>query len=50
VWIEALMGFAQVTDDGKLTHFPAHLPATGHPGGEHWDRLDARLRKLLRLR
>ena len=49
-WIEALMGFAQVTDDGKLTHFPEDLPAVGAPPGESWERLDARMKKLLRLR
>ena len=49
-WIEALMGFAQVDDDGRLTHFPADLPAAETPPGETWSRLDARLRKLLRLR
>lgn len=49
-WLEALLGFAQVNDDGKLAHFPDHLPAVELPAGDPWPRLDARLRKLLRLR
>ena len=49
-WAEALLGFAQVTEDGKLAHFPHDLPPVEHPPGETWDRLSARLRKLLRLR
>lgn len=49
-WAEALLGFAQVTEDGKLAHFPRDLPAVERPPGEVWDRLSARLRKLLRLR
>ncbi|MDB5306770.1 MAG: hypothetical protein JWO38_972 [Gemmataceae bacterium] len=49
-WIEALMGFAQVDDDGKLAHFPDRLPAVETPPGEVWGRLADRLKKLLRLR
>jgi len=49
-WLEALLGFAQVDDTGKLAHFPDDLPAVELPDGETWQRLDARLRKLLRLR
>jgi len=49
-WIEALMGFAQVNEDGRLAHFPAHLPPVEVPPGGPWHRLDARMRKLLRLR
>jgi acyl-CoA hydrolase len=49
-WVEALLGFAQVTEDGKLAHFPADLPEVGHPPGEDWDRLVDRMKKLLRLR
>ncbi len=49
-WLEALLGFAQVDDDGKLAHFPDDLPAAELPDGGAWPRLDARLRKLLRLR
>ena len=49
-WIEALLGFAQVDDGGKLSHFPAELPAVEVPPGDDWGRLDARMKKLLRLR
>lgn len=49
-WIEALMGFAQVTEDGKLAHFPAGLPPIEVPDGEPWERLSLRMKKLLRLR
>lgn len=49
-WVEALLGFAQVDADGKLAHFPTNLADIRHPHGEVWKRLDARLRKLLRLR
>lgn len=49
-WVEALLGFAQVDADGRLTHFPTNLPDIRHPGGEIWARLDTRLKKLLRLR
>jgi len=49
-WIEALLGFAQVDDTGKLSHFPAELPKVEVPAGDDWERLDARMKKLLRLR
>lgn len=49
-WAEALFGFAQVNPDGKLTHFPDHLPAVSAPAGEVWERLERRMNKLLRLR
>ena len=49
-WLEALMGFAQVDDAGKVTHLPENLPAVETPPGETWQRLDERMRKLLRVR
>lgn len=49
-WIEALLGFAQVDDDGRLDHFPENLPAVEVPTAEPWCRLADRMRKLLRLR
>ncbi|HEY1187264.1 MAG TPA: hotdog domain-containing protein [Gemmata sp.] len=49
-WAEALFGFAQVNPDGKLTHFPDHLPAVSRPPGEVWERLEKRMNKVLRLR
>lgn len=50
VWMEALLGFAQVDDAGKLSHFPADLPAAAVPTGDPWPRLEGRMRKLFRLR
>jgi hypothetical protein len=49
-WVEALLGFAQVTETGKLAHFPGELPKLERPEGEIWDRLADRMRKLLRFR
>jgi acyl-CoA hydrolase len=49
-WLEALLGFAQVDDGGKLSHFPADLPAVEVPPGDTWEGLDSRMKKLLRLR
>lgn len=49
-WMEALFGFAQVRDDGRLTHFPEKLPAMAVPAGEVWERLSRRMNKLLRAR
>lgn len=49
-WAEALLGFAQVSEDGKLTHFPRDLPPVEPPHGEPWDRLATRFSKLLRMR
>lgn len=49
-WAEALFGFAQVDESGKLTHFPDDLPPIEQPSGEPWVRLAGRLRKLVRVR
>lgn len=49
-WAEALFGFAQVDEGGKLAHFPGKLPAVNVPTGEVWQRLEKRMSKLLRLR
>ena len=49
-WVEALLGFAQVTEEGKLARFPANLPAVETPPGVTWQRLEARMKKLLRVR
>jgi acyl-CoA thioesterase YciA len=49
-WAEALLGFAQVSPDGKPAHFPRDLPEVKTPRGDAWERLDARLKKLLRVR
>ena len=49
-WSEALLGFVQVGEDGKVAHFPSDLPAIEQPIGDPWDRLASRFRKLLRIR
>jgi acyl-CoA thioesterase YciA len=49
-WLEALLGFAQVDADGKLTELPNELAADSPPDTPHWKKLEARLQKLLRLR
>jgi acyl-CoA hydrolase len=49
-WAEALFGFAQVTPEGKLAHFPDRLPNLVVPPGDVWERLTRRMTKLLRLR
>ena len=49
-WMEALFGFAQVTPEGRLTHFPDELPRVSVPAGAAWERLESRMGKLLRLR
>jgi acyl-CoA hydrolase len=50
VWLEALLGFAQVDANGKLDHFPEDAPQAHLPRGEAWSRLDNRLKKLIRMR
>src|SRR6266566_1311608 len=49
-WLEALMGFAQVDDEGKPAHFPDDFNSIALPDGDVWERLDERMKKLLRLR
>jgi acyl-CoA hydrolase len=49
-WAEALLGFAQVGEGGKPTHFPGELPPLDPPAGDPWDRLAARLARLARVR
>jgi acyl-CoA hydrolase len=49
-WMEALMGFAQVDEDGRPVHFPNAGPADPVPTADPWPRLADRLRKLIRLR
>jgi acyl-CoA hydrolase len=49
-WVEALLGFAQVGEDGKLAHLPEELPPVEPPAGDAWDRLAGRLGRLLRAR
>ena len=49
-WCEALLGFAQVDDEGRLAHFPAPQSPVETPEGASWKRLESRMKKLLRLR
>lgn len=49
-WLEALFGFAQVDEHGKLDRFPADPVPPQLPRGEVWTRLEARLKKLIRMR
>lgn len=49
-WLEALLGFAQVDSEGKLTELPNELAAASPPDTPHWKKLETRLQKLLRLR
>lgn len=50
VWMEALLGFAQVDEHGKLDRFPQTSDDAAAPRGEVWTRLEGRLKKLLRMR
>jgi acyl-CoA thioesterase YciA len=49
-WLEALLGFAQVDDSGR----PDGLPEVAGPGvipsGDDWERLVARMQRLLLVR
>ncbi len=49
-WMEALMGFAQIDENGKVTHFPEKSSTPGIPRSEPWLRLKERLQKLLKIR
>jgi len=47
-WMDALFGFAQVNDDGRVAEFPGDLTASA-PAAE-WRKLHERMKKLLRIR
>lgn len=49
-WLEALLGFAQVDDAGKVDALPNGAGPAQVPDSDSWRRLDKRLHKLLRLR
>jgi acyl-CoA thioesterase YciA len=49
-WLEALLGFVQVDDHGRPAPLPRELGEGGLPAGDAWQRLHARMNKLLRLR
>ena len=47
-WMDALLGFAQVGNNGRATEFPCDL-AIDPPTAE-WRKLNERMKKLLRIR
>jgi acyl-CoA hydrolase len=49
-WLEALLGFAQVDETGRPEGIPRHAAEVDVPAGPPWDRVQARLQKLLKLR
>lgn len=49
-WMEALLGFAQINENGRPTEFPAAREETEFPDGPDWHRLNQRLQKLLKVR
>lgn len=48
-WMEALMGFVQVDEDGKATPFGESLAANEKDDAD-WERIRTRMKKLLRIR
>lgn len=49
-WMEGLMGFAQVDNEGRPAELPVEVEVPPLPPGEAWHRLHTRLQKLLRIR
>jgi acyl-CoA hydrolase len=49
-WLEALLGFAQVDEAGKVDVLPEHAGSAEVPDSEPWQRLEERLQKLLHVR
>lgn len=49
-WMEALLGFAQVDENGRPDALPEGVVAEAPPATEAWQRLAERLHKLLHLR
>jgi acyl-CoA thioesterase YciA len=47
-WMDGLLGFVQVDDDGRAAEFPSDLEI-GTPTAE-WKKLQERMKKLLRIR
>jgi acyl-CoA thioesterase YciA len=47
-WMDGLLGFAQVDDEGRAAEFPSDLEV-GTPAAE-WKKLHERMKKLLRIR
>jgi acyl-CoA hydrolase len=49
-WLEALLGFAQVDENGRPDTLPEGAGPAEAPEGEAWQRLSERMHKLLHLR
>ena len=49
-WLEALLGFAQVDEAGKIAAIPEGAGPTELPDAESWQRLNERLHRLLHVR
>lgn len=49
-WLEALLGFAQVDEAGKIAALPEGAGPGEVPDTDAWRRLSERLHKLLHLR
>ena len=49
-WLEALLGFAQVDEAGKVDVLPESPDSSEVPESDSWRRLGERLHKLLHLR
>jgi len=49
-WLEALLGFAQIDESGKVDALPEAAGAGDVPNTDDWRRLHERLQKLLHLR
>lgn len=49
-WMEGLLGFAQVDENGKIDALPAHAAQAGVPDSDEWRRLEERMQKLLHVR
>jgi acyl-CoA thioesterase YciA len=47
-WMDGLLGFAQVNDDGRVAEFPSDLTAAA-PSAD-WRKLHERMKKLLKIR
>jgi acyl-CoA thioesterase YciA len=47
-WMDGLLGFAQVNDDGRVAEFPGDLAAA--PPTAEWRKLHERMKKLLRIK
>jgi acyl-CoA hydrolase len=47
-WMDGLLGFAQVNDNGRVAEFPSDL-TTAAPTAE-WRKLHERMKKLLRIK